>query len=184
MKINMTELQFNKLIQLCCSSRKELSGTMSAQIYNDELYINGVKLYEDEIIEESSSNEIQFNLKEYITKTVYELAFDKSPVYIKFHTHPLFNGAPGLSKADINNLKYVQGLTEKISKINSNGNITVIEGIITESEIAFYTYDLEKEKVVRLPFFVDGVEKIPSLEKSKFQLFKEGFLEGRRSAKR
>lgn len=184
MNINMTEIYFNKLIELCRSSIDEISGIMNTKVNNDEIFVVGIKLDEADEIKEANSTSIHYNLKEYLTKTVYELAFTNSPVYIRFHTHPSLNGAPSLSKADTDNMKYVQSLTKKVTKINSNNCTRVIEGIITRSEIAFYTSDLDSDKVIRLPLFVDGIEKIPSIEKSKFQIFKEGFLEGKRKSKR
>lgn len=182
MNINMSESQFDKLTQLCKNSRDELSGTMNAQVTNGEIYVVSVNLDESNIIDRANSHEIIYNSKEYITKTAYELAFANSPVYIRFHTHPLFGGAPGLSKPDTDQLKYVQSLAKNVAKITCNDYTKVISGIVTDSEIAFYTYDLDSDRVIRIPFFVDGNEKIPSTEKSKFQIFKEGFLEGRRKA--
>lgn len=184
MNINMSEIQFSKFTDLCRSSRKELSGIMNVQENNGEIFIVGMKLDEKEVIKTSNSSMIVYNLKEYLTKTVYELAFTNSPVYIRFHTHPSFGGAPALSDADTDNLKYVQNLTKEVSKINSNNCTKVIEAIITSSEIAFYTYDSASDKIIRIPFFVNGIERIPSTEKSKFQVFKEGFLEGRKKARR
>lgn len=184
MKINMTELQFNKFTELCKKSKNELSGIMKTQITNGNIFIVDINLDENDVIKSASSNKITYDVKEYLTKTIYDLAFTNSPVYIRFHTHPSFYGSPGLSKADTNNLKYVQSLTKKVTKINSDKCTKVIEGIITRSEIAFYTYDLETDKIIRIPLFVDGVEKIPSTEKSKFQIFKESFLEGRSKVKR
>lgn len=105
-------------------------------------------------------------------------------VYIRFHTHPTFTGIPGLSQADVDNLKYVQILSQTVAKSNATASTEVIEGIVTDSEIAFYTYDLESDKPIRLPFFVDRFEKILSTEKSKFQAFKNGFIEGIRKTKR
>lgn len=184
MNINMTGTHFNKFIELCRCSKDEISGIMDTQINNGEIFIVGIKLDGNDVIKNANSKSIHYNLKEYLTQTVYELAFTDSPVYIRFHTHPSLDGAPCLSKADTDNLKYVQSLTKKVAKVNSNNCTKVIEGIITRSEITFYTYDLESNKIIRLPFFVDGIEKIPSIEKSKFQIFKEGFLEGRRKAKK
>jgi len=183
MNINMSESQFEKLTQLCRNSIDEISGIMNTQVNNGEIFIVDFKLDEGDIIENANSHEIIYNSKEYITKTVYELAFTNSHVYVRFHTHP-GNGLPGLSKADTDNLKYIQSLTKKVAKINTNNCTKVIEGIITNSEIAFYTYDLESDKKIRIPFFVNGIEKIPSIEKSKFQIFKEGFIEGIRKARK
>lgn len=184
MKINMSEKQFNKFIELVRSSKKEIGGIMHTQVHNGEIYIVDVELDGSNMIESSSPSKIVYNYKEYLTRTIYELAFSNSPVYIRFHTHPSFGGAPGLSKQDIYTLKYTQGLTQKVKKINSNNCPKVVSAIITSSEIAFYTYDLDSDKIVRLPFFVDGIEKIPSLEKSKFQVFKEAFIEGRKRARK
>lgn len=184
MIINMTSVQFDKLTELCRSSKYELSGIMDTQVNNGEIFVVGVKLVENKVIEKSNSHMIVYNRKEYLTKTIYELAFNNSPIYIIFHTHPSFDGELGLSEADINNLKYVQELAKKVVKINSNNCTKVISGIVTGSEIAFYTYDKNSDKVTRLPFYVNGVEKIPSFEKSKFQVFKDSFLEGRRKSRK
>lgn len=183
MNINMSEIQFNKLIELCQNSKKELSGIMSTEVKNEEIFITDIKLDDKDVIKSSNSSQIIFDTKEYLTKIIYELAFTNSPVYISFHTHPGFAGAPYLSKADTDNLKYVQSLTKKVNKTNSSNSTTVIEGIITNSEIAFYTYDLDCEKIIRIRFLVDGVEKIPSIEKGQVKVFKESFLEGRRARK-
>lgn len=184
MKINMSEIHFNKFIELCRKSKYEISGIMNTKVVFDEIFVVGIKLDDDEVIDEVKRNSIHYKFKEYLTKTVYELAFTNSPVYIRFHTHPSFDGAPALSKADIDNLKYVQSLTKKVAKINANNCTKVIEGIITRSEIAFYTYDLDSDKIIRLPFFVDGIEKIPSIEKNILQLFKESFTGGMGKARK
>ena len=78
----------------------------------------------------------------------------------------------------------MQGLANRVSNLKTNNYVTVIEGIITNSEIAFYTYDLDANEVKRFQFFVDGCEKIPSIEKSNFQNFKDGFLAGIKKSKK
>ena len=182
MNINMSETQFNKLIQLCTNSQKELSGSLEIQIINDKIHVMGIKLDDNNLIESSNSKEITYDSKKYISKMIHTFSSHSSPVYISFHTHP--KGAPILSNADREHLKYVQNLSEKVSTFNNNTPIAVIEGIITSSEIAFYLYDLKHEKVKRLPLYVDEIEKILSTEKSKSQIFKDGFLKGIRKAKR
>ena len=181
--INMSESQFKNLTQLCRNSTDEISGIMNIQLNNGEIFIVDIKLDDDDIIKSANSHEIIYNFKEYIIKTVYEIAFSNCPIYIRFHTHP-DNGLPNLSETDIDNLKYIQSLTKKVAKINEKDCTKVIEGIVTNSEIAFYTYDLESNKEIRLPFFVDGIEKIPSIEKSIFQIFKESFREGSRKSRK
>ena len=69
-------------------------------------------------------------------------------------------------KKEIMKLPNDSDLMKKVVKTNVNNFITVIEGVVTNSEIAFYTYDLESGKEIRLPFFVDGIEKIPTTEKT------------------
>lgn len=184
MNINMSKSQFEKLIKLCRISQHEISGVMNTQSIDGEICILNIKLDERDIIESANSHEIIYNSSEYITKTIYELASANSPVYIIFHTHPSFGSSPCLSKPDTDNLKYIQSLTKKVANININADTKVIEAIITRSEIVFYTYDLDNDEIIRLPFFVDGVERVPSFEKGRFQAFKEGFLEGRKKARK
>ena len=129
------------------------------------------------MIENATSRSIRYDHLEYLCDSVYRLSLIDSPVFIRFHTHP-GSGLPGLSKADTEALKYLQGLTTRVHKSNSNNGNLVIEGIITSSEIAFYTYDLSLDKSVRLPFFVDGVEQIPSIEQSGLQRFMKAFRDG------
>lgn len=73
---------------------------MNTQVSNGEIFIVGIKLDENDVIKSSNSRHIVYDIKEYLTKTFYELAFTNSSVYIRFHTHPLFGGAPGLSNVD------------------------------------------------------------------------------------
>ena len=148
------------------------------------IYIVGINLDSPDFIVSSNSNEVVFDTEKYITKAVYDLTFTEDLVYIRFHTHPLFSGVAGLSKTDVSTLKYMQGLASRVSNLKTNYYVTVIEGIITNSEIAFYTYDLEANKVRRFQFFVDGCEKIPATEKRGFQIFKDGFLAGIKKSKK
>ena len=114
-------------------------------------------------------HKITFNMPEYITKIIYELMLTNNQIYIRFHTHPMFNKAYTLSKADIDFLKYIQCLSKKITKNDHKNYTKIIEGIISNSEIAFYTYDLDYNSIVRLPLFCDGMEIIPSSEKKCFK---------------
>ena len=123
-------------------------------------------------------HKITFNMPEYITKIIYELMLTNNQIYIRFHMHPMFNKASTLSKADIDFLKYIQCLSKKITKNDHKNYTKIIEGIISNSEIAFYTYDLDSNSIVRLPLFCDGMEIIPSSEKNIFQIFNEAFSKG------
>ena len=127
------------------------------------------------IIESCSQQHINYKTNEYITKTIYDITFGDNPLYVQFHTHPGNFGAPKLSEADLNKLKYTQSLVERVKKITKFKAILVIEAIITTTEIAFYSYNPNTNKLIRLPFYVDGIEQIPSTEKNAFQLFKDGF---------
>ena len=184
MVINMSEILFNELIRLCKNSKRELSGTMKVKVSGEDIYIVGINLDSPDFIVSSNSNEVVFDTEKYITKAVYDLTFTEDLVYIRFHTHPLFSGVAGLSKTDVSTLKYMQGLASRVSNLKTNDYVTVIEGIITNSEIAFYTYDLEANKVRRFQFLVDGCEKIPATEKRGFQIFKDGFLAGIKKSKK
>ena len=181
MNINMDKNTFDRLTDICRNSLIEKSGIMNTAVDNEEIYIVGFQIDDRDMIENATSRSIRYNHLEYLCDSVYRLSLTDSPVFIRFHTHP-GSGLPGLSKADTEALKYLQGLTTKVYKSNSNNGNLVIEGIITSSEIAFYTYDLSLDKSVRLPFFVDGVEQIPSIEKSGLltviEALKKGFQRG------
>ena len=99
-------------------------------------------------------HKITFNMPEYITKIIYELMLTNNQIYIRFHMHPMFNKASTLSKADIDFLKYIQCLSKKITKNDHKNYTKIIEGIISNSEIAFYTYNLDSNSIVRLPLFL------------------------------
>ncbi len=180
MNINMSGQQFDKLTELCRNTSQEFGGTMNTIVMDDDVCVvdNGIILDSSELIESASPRFIKYNPEEYITMVVYDIGFSNSPVYIRFHTHPSETALPSPSQADAELLKRVQEISTKLRKTTPYGEVTVIEEIITYSEIAFYTYDLEADKATRLPLFVDGTEKIPDFEKSTFQRCKEGFLKG------
>lgn len=179
MNINISSEHFNNLIKLCKNSRNELSGTMNTKLDNDDVYIVGINLDSKDMVKSAKRTKVEYNVKEYITNTVYDIAFSKNKVYIRFHTHPSFGSAPRPSKADIETLKYTQGL---VHRAKPDDLISVVEGIVTDKEVAFYFYDSNKDSVERLPLFIDGVEKIPNSEKSILQVFKESFAEGKSKA--
>ncbi len=174
MNINMAKDTFDRLTKICRNSAVEISGIMDTEADNREIYIVGFQIDDGDMIENATSRSIRYNHLEYLCDSVYRLSLIDNPVFIRFHTHP-GSGLPGLSKADTEALKYLQELTTRVHKSNSNNGNLVIEGIITSSEIAFYTYDLSLDKSVRLPFFVDGVEQIPSIEQSVLQRFMNAF---------
>lgn len=72
---------------------------------------------------------------------------------------------------------------KKIAEINASDCTKIIEEIVSKYEIAFYFYDLESNKSIRLPFLIDGIEIILSMSKSIFQSFKDGLLKGKRKMK-
>ena len=94
-----------------------------------------------------------------------------------FHTHPGLRGAPKLSDADKDMLKYIQSLTKKIP---GKENTLVIEGIITRQEIAFYSQDENTQEILNIPLFVNGEEKKIVEYRGFLDSFKEGFKKGRR----
>lgn len=96
-----------------------------------------------------------------------------------FHTHP--KGSSNLSEEDIELLKYVQSLSQRLTP---NDYVKVIEGIVNDREISFYYYNSENDKLIRVPLFVDNIEKLPLREQSMTKIIKNSFLEGMARAKR
>ena len=78
-------------------------------------------------------------------------------------------------------LKYVQSLSQRLTP---NDYVKVIEGIVNDREISFYYYDSDNEKLIRVPLFVDNIEKLPLREQSMTKIIKNSFLEGMARAKR
>ena len=177
MNINMDKNTFDSLTEICRNFPIEKSGIMNTEVDYEDIYIMGFQFDDSDMIKNATPASIRYDRLDYLCDGVHRISFTDSPVFIRFHTHP-GSGLPGLSKADTEALKYLQGLTTKVYKSNSNNGNLVIEGIITSSEIAFYTYDLDSDKSVRLPFFVDGVERIPSIEQSVLQRFMNAFGKG------
>ena len=173
----MAKDPFDRLTKICRNSAVEISGIMDTKEDNREIYIGGFQIDDRDMIENATSRSVEYNISEYLCDSVYRLSLIDSPVFIRFHTHPV-SGVPGLSKADTKILKYLQELATRVYKSNANNGNLVIEGIITRSEIAFYTYDLRENKPVRLTFFVGGIELIPSMEQSVLQRFIEAFKAG------
>ena len=62
--------------------------------------------------------------------------------------------------------------------------VKVIEGIVNDREISFYYYNSENDKLIRVPLFVDNIEKLPLREQSMTKIIKNSFLEGMARAKR
>lgn len=176
--ILMSEILFQKLIELCKKSKNEVSGVLQAKLNDDKIYISDVTFDSSSLIKDCSPRHITYKTDEYIVKIIYDMTFGNSLIYIQFHTHPGNLDAPKLSEADLNNLKYIQALAQRVKKIKKFKAILVIEAIVTSTEIAFYTFNPNTNKLIRLPFYVNGIEQIPSTEKTAFQLFKDGFKRG------
>lgn len=176
--ILMSKALFNKLTELCKKSNNEVSGILHTKFVGNKIYINDVTFTPSSIIESCSQHHIHYKTNEYIIKTIYDITFGDNPLYIQFHTHLGNFGVPILSEADLNKLKLTQSLVERVKKLTKFKAILVIEAIITPTEIAFYINNPNTNKLTRIPFYVDGIEQIPSTEKNGFQLFKNGFKSG------
>ena len=178
MNINMSLKQYNELITLCKRNKTEQSGHMTVTEIDNDIHITKIELNSEDLIKKRTNKEIVYR-KEYLVKVLYELASCESPAYIRFHTHP--KGSSNLSGEDIELLKYVQSLSQRLTP---NDYVKVIEGIVNEHEISFYYFNPESDKLIRVPLFVDNIEKIPIREQSMTKIIKNSFLEGMSRAKR
>ena len=178
MNIHMSLNQYNKLINFCKKSKTEQSGFMTVTEIDNDIHITKIELNSEDLIKKRTNKEIVYR-KEYLVQVLYELASCESPVYIRFHTHP--KGSSNLSEEDIELLKYVQSLSQRLTP---NDYVKVIEGIVNDREISFYYYNSENDKLIRVPLFVDNIEKLPLREQSMTKIIKNSFLEGMARAKR
>lgn len=154
--IHITEEYYNNLLKISKKTKEEISGTIQVKINSNDLLVDKILIDSDDIYQERTTSSIEYNTNKWIQKTVWDLFNAHTPYYIMFHIHPRLTGAPRLSTQDIETLEYVKSLANKVPNGN---NIEVIEGIVTRSEIAFYTYDMNTKKIERLPLFVNGIEQ-------------------------
>lgn len=178
MNININEYIFNALIELYKKSNIEISGRLKGVKNENNFYVTDVKLDDMDDIKSASDKEIVFS-KNYFAKKLYDLAHHEGSEYVMFHTHPTSKiGSLALSEADEKMIKFIQTFPEKVGR-----KITIIEGVITRGEIAFYFYDDNVDKIERLPLFVNGKEYIPLREQNIKSVFKTGFQRGRERSK-
>ena len=170
--IHMREDQFNNLIQLNKSNKEEISGTIQIMQSGNDILIDKILIGDNDIYQERSPKYIEYDIEKWLPKTFWNLYATDTSYYVMFHTHPGLRGAPRLSDADKDMLKYIQSLTEKIP---GKENTLVIEGIITRQEIAFYSYDENTQEILNIPLFVNGEEKKLSKNQSFLEAFREGF---------
>lgn len=184
MNVNLTSEQYLKIVSFSKSSKIEQNGIMEVEVNGKDIDFLSLVPSQGEEVFKATRNRIEYNNLEFIQKTLYQIAYAKDGIYVVFHTHPSFGGAAALSKADIETLKYCEELADKWANNGERQRTTIVEAIVTDSEVAFYQYDEQSESVKRLPLFVDGIEKIPMTEKSKWQILRESFAEGRNRARK
>lgn len=139
----------------------------------------------DETIESSSKTRIDYNMKYYLMDIIHRASsLGNTGAMICFHTHPSLQSSVDLSEADIDMLNRIQSLVNKVAHKNNDAEITVVEGVINWNEIAFHSINPDTGRVERQPLFVDGMEFLPSKERTFLQNIKDGFMIGRKRAKR
>ena len=177
MNIILTDAQYRLLTAFSRSSKVEQSAVLRVRVDGDDiLFSHIVQSTGDEIVSATKKN-ITFDTKVYLTKTLYSMIRSENGVYVQFHTHPGFSSNAALSSEDEALLQYLQELSGRVTEIHGTP-ITIIEGVITNYEAAFYSYDCQSNTVNRLPLFVDGEEKVPLFEKNLLQVAKDSFTKG------
>ena len=184
MNINMNNEQYNQIIAFSKSLKIEQNGTMEFSLDGNDIIFLRLIPSSGEEVKKANAKRIEYNNQEFIQNTLYGIAYAKDSIYGVFHTHPSFAGAAALSKPDIETLRYCEALADKWADNGGRQRVTIIEAIVTNSEVHFYQWDEQTESVKRLPLFVDGIEKIPSIEKSKWQNFKDGFADGKNKVRK
>lgn len=183
MNINMTSEQYRQITNFSKSSKIEQAGEMEVAISgNDLVFLRLVPSQEAEV-HKATRNCIEYNSQEFIWNTLYNIAYAKDGIYVRFHTHPTSGGAADLSKKDLEMLKYYEELANQLVN-NGHQRTTIIDAIVTDTEVAFYKYDKNTDTVKRLPLLVDGIDRVPMSAKSKWQILKDGILEGRNKVRK
>lgn len=162
MRINISKEIYNELINRCKKTKVEISGTMTANIDDENIIIE--QIYTDiNCIKSSNKKEIIYDPDKYIEKTIDEMISQQ--VHIRFHTHPGYiNNMACLSYTDKRHTKGRKKIAEFVSEFYKKAPIMIIDCVINRKEMAFYILDEESRDIIRLPLFVDGKEIIPSHE--------------------
>lgn len=181
----MDNSTYEKLISISRTNRVEKSGYMLGTRDGQDFYVTSIELQSDEAIESSSKTRIAYNMKHYLMDIILRASsLENTGALICFHTHPSLQSSIDLSEADIDMLNHIQSLVNKVVQKNNDAEITVVEGVINWSEIAFYSINPDTGRIERCPLFVDGMEFVPSKEGTFLQNIKDGFMIGRKKAKR
>lgn len=185
MNINMDSSTYKRLISISRTNREEKSGYLLGTRDGQDFYVTSIELQSDETIESATRTQIDFNMKYYLMDLIFRMSsLESSDVLICFHTHPSLRGSINLSKDDVNTLRYIQDVANKVAnKKLSCSKITVIEGVVNGRETAFHAIDPVTGEIKRQPLFVDGIEIIPAGERTFLQNIKDGFIMGRKKAK-
>lgn len=185
MNLYMDNFTYKRLISIAKTNRIEKCGYLLGSRQGQDFYVTSIELQSDETIELATKTSIDFNVKYYLSDLIFRMSsLENNNVLICFHTHPTLRGSVNLSKDDIQILKSIQELARRITnKKLSNCEITVIEGVVNWSEIAFYAINQNTGQIERQPLFVDGIEIIPADKKTFIQSVKDGFTIGRKKAK-
>lgn len=158
MKINMSKEMYEELRKRCAKTKVEISGIMSAERQGEDINIK--EIWTDiNCIKSNSKKEINYDTDIYIDKTIDEMLTNN--IHIRYHTHPGFNSVAHLSQTDKRHTIGRNSIAGVLSKELNIPPITIIDGIVTRRDMAFYLYDEKNNANIRIPLFVDGKEIIP-----------------------
>ena len=156
MVINIKSEEYQKLISLCSQSKLEQNGLIRLKVLNDEIHFLDYYESNGEEIIERTKNHIVFNDKDFIRyQMMTTLLFDPSKeIWVNYHTHPGLLSVNGLSKPDIETLKYRTYLRNKVYKEEFKIEPPIqVDAIITEDEIGFYS--IVDDKIVKHNLLID-----------------------------
>ena len=156
MVINIKSEEYQKLISLCSQSKLEQNGLIRLKVLNDEIHFLDYYESNGEEIIERTKNHIVYNDKDFIRyQMMTTLLFDPSKeIWVNYHTHPGLLSVNGLSKPDIETLKYRTYLRNKVYKEEFKIEPPIqVDAIITEDEIGFYS--IVDDKIVKHNLLID-----------------------------
>ena len=164
-RVKFTKKQFLTLLNICQTSPIEISGRIDLEEKSYYYALKEIHFDESNMINNSSNEEIDYNDLNYFLNISNDIRCSTQNVYVRFHTHPGENGACSPSQADCETIKRVTNFTQKLKRVNSNEKPLFLECIITNKSVGFYLYDIEEDKIYRLPAFVGHKEIIPNISK-------------------
>ncbi len=155
MKINMSESQYDELLNLAYTSAGELRGQIFMEKLNNDNYVYlGYETYPDEYYYENRNKRSAMHV-DIFDNLLQKFSLDTCDHYASFHTRSS-DKIDNLTREEINDIKKMQKYANYAAEKSNNDQASqCIEAVICNSELMFYYEDLETKKISVADIYVN-----------------------------